>query len=398
MADKNSVISSARLKKLQNYFIEKSFKVGKNKELSEIIDIISDYAWTADDIIQANITNNEDNSGQLNELLKGKVVKNNNIPFCYIIERKSAANAGIANIFNILNSAEQTMKKVEDSIGNVLDLFGADDKAKDLVTTTSTTASSLINRGLEKLKGGTKFDELLKKNNLNLDILSPYKYLYITKETGKKYVMPLVNRSSSFTTLKNNWGKGKMLPNRLQKVVDWFNDKVEFVSGAANLIDNITNFINGSGDDTGFVQELPKSYSYPQDGDFATVNFTLYNTTKLDEWKKNYKFLFLFFLRNLPMRTDATSFVPPLLYDIIIPGVKRLPICAVESINVTPHGMTRSLTCPNFIEDNIENNLIVNVPEAWEVTINFRCLIGNSMNLILAGTYGGLNIETVTAD
>ena len=109
--------------------------------------------------------------------------------------------------------------------------------------------------------------------------------------------------------------------------------------------------------------------------------------------QENYRFLFLFVLRNLPLRIDTASFVPPVLYDIIVPGVKHLPVCSVEGINVVPKGMVRTLKCQNFVG---EGELTVNVPEAWEITISFRCLIGNAANMVMSGMYAPITTTTVS--
>ena len=162
------------------------------------------------------------------------------------------------------------------------------------------------------------------------------------------------------------------------------------------MFNNFNNIINGSGDDTGNNRELAKSYQYPQDGDSVKVSFTLYNTTKLDAWKQNFKFIFLFALRNLPIRIDVSSFLPPLLYDIIVPGSKRLPVCSVEQLHIKPVGMVRTLEIANFLEPN-ESGIIVNVPEAWQVDITFRSLIGHSANLMLSAVIGAkLKVKSKT--
>lgn len=150
------------------------------------------------------------------------------------------------------------------------------------------------------------------------------------------------------------------------------------------------NFLNGKGEDIGFIREAAKGYTYPTDGPQVNVNFTLYNTTKVDAWHQNYKFLFLFVLRNLPLRISISTFEPPLLYDVIVPGVTHLPVCGVSAINVEPMGMIRTLKTKNFLtkitgKDTTDKDITVNVPEAWNVSITFKSLIANSANLMISG-------------
>lgn len=56
----------------------------------------------------------------------------------------------------------------------------------------------------------------------------------------------------------------------------------------------------------------------------------------------------------------------------------------------------RTLTCENFLGGN--DNITVNVPEAWEISISFQCLIGKSANMMLDGMIGALNIATSTSE
>lgn len=173
------------------------------------------------------------------------------------------------------------------------------------------------------------------------------------------------------------------------EVVNLFNN---FGALGANLIDANENANADGSAALGNILELPKNYQYPKDGDSVETAFTLYNTTKRDAWKQNYNFLALFYLRNLPVRVDQTSFLPPLLYDISIPGSKRLPVCSVSNIKIIPKGTIRLLSCQNPFRglgkefEQTSEIISVNVPEAWEIAITFKSLIPTSANLMLAGT------------
>ena len=234
---------------------------------------------------------------------------------------------------------------------------------------------------------------MIEGNNLNSEIFSPYRFLYITNDsTKKKYVFPLLNGNSSFGNIKNSWGNAKGLPELLQQGLNYLNEGALMVTGGFNFAQNLMGFLSGDGNDIGNVNETAKTFTYPTSGESINIDFVLYNTTKKDAWKHNYQFLYLFTLRNLPFRIDTSSFLPPLLYDIIVPGVKRLPICYVDSIKVVPKGMTRTLACDNFITGI--GKIYVNVPEAWEVGITFSSLIASSANMMLGEMIGGLNIST----
>lgn len=99
------------------------------------------------------------------------------------------------------------------------------------------------------------------------------------------------------------------------------------------------------------------------------------------------------------MRIDTSSFIPPLLYDIYVPGTKRLPVCTVESMNITPKGKIRTMMCPPIgLPNNTNNtNITANIPEAWEISITFKSLIAPSLNLMFDGYFGGAKIEVQTS-
>ena len=72
--------------------------------------------------------------------------------------------------------------------------------------------------------------------------------------------------------------------------------------------------------------EKAKFFQYPTDTETYTVQFPLINTVRLEgipAWKRNYKFIMLFCMRNMVFRKDNSSYYPPLFYDLIIPGTIR---------------------------------------------------------------------------
>lgn len=347
------------------------------------IDIVSKYPWIADETVSSGTSDTSSDGTSFQ--------KRNNVPFCYAIERVSAVNASIANIANMVNTlGDQLSKGVDTAKSTSTTLLG--ENVGNAVGEIGSTVVNGVKDIFDQLKSKFKFDELLKGNNMNSQMFGPYQYLYITKATGKKFVFPLATNDSSFSTVKNKWGAMKKLPGFLGDLVGSGIEKLKTFSASLNILNNLDSFVSGKGDsDMGNVDETPKTYTYPTDGDALNVAFTLYNTTRLNAWKDNYRFLLLFVLRNLPMRIDAFTFTPPVLYDIIQPGVKRLPVCCAESIKIVPKGMVRTLTCENFIKGS--GTITVNVPEAWEVNIMFKSLIGTSANMILSELTGSLNVS-----
>lgn len=283
-------------------------------------------------------------------------------------------------------------------------------------TTKSSSSSSVAESYAARFSNQIKsvqhmYEEALAKwskvedSNLNSNMLSPYRYMYFTKATGKKYVLPLLSESELLST-SNSFGDAanasglfgfdfndiaKNLMNTIagaSMVLDLFSDNSE-VRGSTAVGETHT-------------LEMAKSFNFNADGPTVKSNFILYNTIKKDAWKQNYRFLILFLLRNLPFKISPYSFIPPLLYDIIVPGSSHLPLCYVSSINVIPLGHMRHLTMPHFIKEIINdktNNttqMLVNVPEAWQVSISFKSILASTANLILDLANSNINISTTS--
>jgi hypothetical protein len=212
-------------------------------------------------------------------------------------------------------------------------------------SSSGSSVSAMVNTLKDKLSGFidqiSKLDTLMDNNNLNSQIFLPYRYLYITKPTDKKFVFPMTNKDASFSALKTSWGDAKEgtpgpMAATYDMIVGTAKGILDKVSGTLTLVDNVIANLSGEASALDTVSEVAKTFKYDTSGDSVTVNFTLYNTTRMNAWKDNYKFLYLFTLRNLPFRIDSTTFIPPLLYDVVIPGVKRLPVSYVSSLDITP--------------------------------------------------------------
>lgn len=191
----------------------------------------------------------------------------------------------------------------------------------------------------------------------------------------------------------------------------------EFAKGAADMFAGASNLINFFNKTASSITndkmeeqylEMAKAFNYNAEGQELTINFPLFNTTIKDSWKTNYRFLVLFLLRNLPFKVSTYSYKPPLLYDIVVPGINHLPLCYVSNISIQHYGLIRHLTCKSIFEEitQVETNkffysdigpitrdIQVPVPEAWFVTIKFKCLLSNTSNLMLDLANVPINIK-----
>ena len=375
-------MAESNLTKMRNFrktITDVPFKEGAGAQ--EVVDIITDYAWTADTI----------GGGESIQIDKesSKVGANSFIPFCYVVERRSAVNAALANVFNMLNAADDIVSSSGEAVSAVSETVG----------NCLMSMYDNVKSGLSKLMGNSNwvanFQSLLKNNNLNSDILSPYRYMYITAPTNKKYVFPLYTTGNTFAPIKNSWSSSaNSLPSILGQAVNTAQNFITGLGAGFNFARNVMNLGKDGGSDIGtVVDEKPKQYAYPTDGDTVRVSFTLYNTTKQDAWKENFRFLYLFVFRNLPFRLDTLAYEPPFLYDVIVPGISRYPVCSISALNIIPQGTTRMMRLKNFLPQG-GDSILVAVPEAWNVTIDFTSLLGQTGNLMLSALSGAINITT----
>lgn len=346
-----------QLNNIRENIIKKSFDV--NEE--ETIDVIHQYAWTMN-----KIQGGEANNKGLPKIIGMDNISTYNthkIPSVFAVEYKQNYSSLISNALNLWLGVGGSF------INSISNLIGKDEQKGNEI-------SKLANDTFTKMMDGTS------SANILTGTLSPYKYLYFVKSTGKNYIFPLLNGQEEFG-LSNSWGdasKEKSMGSSL--VYDLF-DVTKNTMTTVNEFLNLKSILGGGTSDVNntFI-ETSKLYSYPSEGESIKVNFTLFNTVYPDLWKQHYKFIILFTLRNMPVKMSPSTFHPPLLYDVIIPGSRRLPIASVESFRVKPIGMIRQMTTDEILNSN--NKVVVNVPEAWNIEISYKSLIMPSLNLLIS--------------
>lgn len=515
----------ANIQNLLNIYDKKILPIGIGTKgnTSEIVDIVSNYCWTAQQFDQRNTSANS-------------VTYSHNIPFCYAIERQQTIGSGAANILNTILGGGAALAGVSteafSSLRQTLEASGYGIKPEDTSSTkqgkgtgtASTTATTsvtpatirsntfpniimptpgngqqqqsendkgiatidlydnwrkkgeerqqkqveLVNRvrarleGQEKVadespqgqgtsdssatsKGGTeskgskesgtqsndyaamfkafqastntilsalqtfgedfaaKIEEngRLQESNLNKsEFLKPWRWLYFTKETGKKFVFPML-RANDLHKVSNQWGNGEST-GKFAGIFDKVSELLKQGSEIAKGIRDFAYFFPAEGESRSYENlEIEKAMGYQystQGGPEAKIDFVLYNTTKKDSWKQNFRFILLFALRNMPFRTSIYAYKAPLLYDIIIPGVKHLPMCYVASFDITALGHVRNMTTDNIMAEiastAASTTSLIPVPEAWQISITFKCMIPNTANLVLDLASFPINVTT----
>lgn len=115
------------------------------------------------------------------------------------------------------------------------------------------------------------------------------------------------------------------------------------------------------------ITDRPKMFNSHTDRTI-NINFTLYNTINGEDWQKNRDLIYLLMSQNLFNKRDLTTGVPPVFYDVYIPGQYFSYASCVTNIKVENLGNQR-LLYDRFI-----------VPDAYDVTISLTELVKPSKN------------------
>ena len=385
-----------------------------------LVDIGDDYGFSSQRQYRYNAVSSE---ADVNSF------KSVNVPFCYVTEWRQSVSSNIMNIINSISAGATAIGQFTSDFAQ-LDLTSVSSTISKLKTAlfskTQQGYDSTQNVENDEQQDGKNIknfiqgvqegigilgeqvdgfaDTLLQAKDfsnpaLNTKWLKPYSFLYALKQTGKKYCFPMITNPPVNNVL-NVFGEVQDGSGVLNNSI--LNGIVTMGSGIAGVVRDLRDVVSffggnmGQGGYIGSAVEKAKYFNFPNNTQEYRVTFPLLNTVKANDWKKNYRFILLFTLRNMIYRKDNSSYYPPLFYDLIIPGVIRQPFCYVSKVQIRPVGNVRTLGYDQGLLRSLwtgDSNHSVNVPEAWIVTINFTSLLTTSANMVLSGLYD-LNIST----
>lgn len=384
-------------KKWENMY-EESFTPNTKQQSnpSQIIDITNNYSWTNDSIIK-----------------KGKA--NTDIPYCYAVEYRQQYSTSITNFVNSINAFKNSGLSFENANKNlfnnnsetIVDKLADGLSALSLGYVTKNEAEKFVNKGVTGLtdiiNNVTKEGVITNGIDNKSTYLSPYKLLYALAPTNKKYNFPMLSQSAMSFNLSNTFAQDSAAP--LGKIIGTLSNGAQYLAKMGVQLQNISSFVGAKEGSTGTLFQATeiqkaKHFQFPSGTDSYQISFPLFNTVKGNgreiPWKKNYKFIFLFTLRNLLFRKNNVSFFPPAFYDLIIPGIVRQPFTYISSFTAKPVGMIRNMKVQNIFSRKLldgNESYVAPIPQAWIVTIKFTSLIATSANLILSGL-NDINIVT----
>ena len=91
---------------------------------------------------------------------------------------------------------------------------------------------------------------------------------------------------------------------------------------------------------------------------------------------------------------------PPCLYDIEVPGHKRIPLAYLTNINISNVGNVRIIDLlKGEVVSGIQNSNCKVIPEAYKLTLSFTSVLKNTRNTFLytAIPEASINVSVNTA-
>jgi hypothetical protein len=221
------------------------------------------------------------------------------------------------------------------------------------------------------------------------DILSPYDELFPKdKDTKFVYTFPFYSDINfelntptwtSIDTLEAAKGVASETASMIHPFLG------EAVDKGINLAAGVTGAVLAARYPKVGIMDRPKLWSHHEFRSY-TVTFPLYNTINNDsnnpEWIKNRELCELLINQNLFNKLSWITGIPPVFYEVLIPGQHYAYAACVTNISVYNRGNLRQLS--------MTGGALVNVPDVYEVNITLTDLVVPSKNQFQA-----INNETV---
>lgn len=236
------------------------------------------------------------------------------------------------------------------------------------------TLDTIFDFGNGFLNSDINSPEINKNKDVNL--LAPYENLFPRNPTGNNYILPYFD-DINFEVNTPQWAS-----------LDTLEAGANFASAAAGVLggEGAANIVGGLISGTAKAVGAGLALAYPKIGimdrpklwqshDYRTIQikFPLFNTVNADDWYKNRNLCWILVNQNLFTKRDFITGVPPVYYEVIIPGQHYSYAACVTNITIYNRGNMRK-----FKEADGSDAI---VPDAYEVSITLTDMVMPSRNL-----------------
>ena len=368
-------------------------------------------------------------------------------PKIYMKEKRLKTNAFISSILYSFGQAEAGVTKILDTLSKAGFNKGEDSFVATLKKLAD-TASEKFNVGLNVIQKSIQqpsatqenvpqsttnilenlsnlFNQTAGDSNdvLNDPLLSAYKNLYPSVNTGWKYVFPYFD--DYYNSSQNIFGEDSGTQN-----------VINLISAGTEVLQSIAGIAGALSKPFGFsFQEKAKFYNFPSEGEEFSFTFPLINTGSIlfDDVIKNWQLIYLLLYQNKPARIDRNIIEPPVFYEVSIPGQKYHPFCYITNIAVDFKGSRRELNfnlniqnintneaVPGIFDGNNFSTTGLNeiatnaptrdiaafstsakinaiIPDAYVIKITLKSLVTETRNFMAYTVLGGQNASTLAS-
>lgn len=129
----------------------------------------------------------------------------------------------------------------------------------------------------------------------------------------------------------------------------------------------------------GLYIEKTQFYNFDRNQESISFSFPLLNTMSPEQISENYQILFLLLYQNSMFRKDRSAYVPPCIYEVLIPNTRYMKYAYISMLSVEFLGTRRviEINAPAFPTGNKFKTII---PEAYKVNMTITGLhdeVGN---------------------
>jgi len=219
--------------------------------------------------------------------------------------------------------------------------------------------------------------------SLGMDVLKPYEGLYITEDTGFRYIFPYFNDTQQMFSNAFDVNDAMLRDNTI------LGRAVNTLRSVAESAARLTSFYQ-----PGLYIERPKFFSFKGSGETVNFSFPLINTgfSTFDDVRLNWQLAFLLAYQNNPNRRTREIIDPPAIYEVSIPGVKYIPYAYIKNLNIKYIGARRSYRID--VPGAGEINSII--PDAYIIDITLEGLVADTKNFMYAAITGKNDIVSVS--
>jgi len=324
----------------------------------KVIDVVNDFSWYAGP--------------------KSTSKALDRTPCCFITEREQMLSSLISGGIYYLNAGATGLNNIGQS-DFVQSLLGKAQEGGNVESAGNTIANT-INGVTEAINtiAGTEIDRRL----LSMHNLKSLDGIYYTRPTGFHYRFPLFDSPQGGLSQ----GFGSDPSGQVGKTAG------EFIKGITELGETIGKAVNFA--QPGVYIEKPQYFQGVNSGRSETVKFPLSNTIRrgtVSPIQQNFELLWLLAFHNRPYRTSFARTPPPKIYTVQVPGHFSMPYAYIEDMSVEFVGTVRKtkvyIPAGNGEGFMYSKQIKTDVPEAYQVSITFKSLLGEYANTMVSDAY-----------